>query len=221
MTSFTDLFSLSSIEGAINAYVVVRRKIVQEYRSALLSNASLLSKKPEFSLDTHKIEALVSGLEKSFGEIETGYSDAIKFASIVNALASKPNNMMLMTIVITALLRQTNWSDTCIKDAFITFFKKLADKGGRIKEACFSIADSTPYTADIYALFEYFPAQDSHVPHNNYGAVGNDIVTESEKFCEEGIFPNRHARDLSRRAEAEAKKQVKDMEDLAKKFRDK
>jgi hypothetical protein len=221
MISIKDLFSLSSIEGAVNAYVIVRRKIVQEYRSALSDNASLLSKKPEFSLDNAKIEALTRGFETSFNEVETSYSDFIKFASITSALASKPNNMMRMTIVIIALLRETNWSDTCIKEAFITFFKKLADKGGRIKEACYSIADSTTYATDIYALFEYFPIQDSHVNHNNYGGVGNDIVSESEEFCEKGVLPNRHTRDLSRKAEAEAKKQVKDMEDLAKKFRDK
>ncbi len=207
-------------EQMINAYAAVRHKMVKEYEEALLNNSDLLYKKTlNFRLNSASRAALVKGFQSALNEVNVSYRDHMAFSSVASAFASKPNNMMRMTIIILDKLRWTDWSEGIVKEAFLDFFRKLKAYSGSITTASCYFADLSNYKDEIYSLFDNFPSQDSSVQHNNYGPVGNEIVQDSEKDCELGILPDRHKRDLSRRADLEIKKYQKQLEEDFKRFK--
>jgi len=196
--------------------------MVKEYEEALLNNSDFLNSRPlnfNFKLNSVNRPLLVRGFQNALNEVSISYRDHMAFSSVASAFASKPNNMMRMTVIVLDRLRWTDWSDGIVKETFLDFFRKLKAYSGSITTASCYFADLSNYKDEIYSLFDNFPSQDSSVQHNNYGPVGNEIVQDSEKDCELGILPDRHKRDLSRKADYEIRKYQKQVEEDFKRFK--
>lgn len=206
-------------EQTVNAYAAVRHKMVKEYEEALLRNSYIFDKTLNFKFNSYQRSKLVKGFESALNEVNISYRDHMAFSSVASAFASKPNNMMRMTVIAIDKLRWSDWSEGIVKETFLDFFRKLKAYSGSITTTSYYFADSSNYKDEIYQIFENFPSQDSSVQHNNYGPVGNEIVQDSEKDCELGILPDRHKRDLSRKADLEIKKYQKQVEEDFKRFK--